>query len=97
LSVGATYDETCLSDLPEEQQPSVTHRSFTEDDVECEPTMVALHGLTHRSFHEEDVECEPTMVALHGLAASIKQGADRESREAFKILIQEYRPKGCRK
>ena len=51
----------------------------------------------HRDFHEEDLECEPTMVALHGLAASIRQGADRESREAFKILIQEYRPKGCSK
>ena len=63
-----------LSDLPKEQQAA-----------------------THRNFDEKEVECEPTMVALHGLAASIKQGADRESREAFKILIQEYRPRGCRK
>ena len=67
--------QACLVDMPKEQQPIVTHRSF----------------------HEEEVDCEPTMVALHGLAASIKQGADRESREAFKILIQEYRPQGCRK
>ena len=69
--------QACLSDLPpvkEQQQPT-----------------------THYNFHEKEVECEPTMVALHGLAASIKEGADRESREAFKILIQEYRPQGCRK
>ena len=67
--------QACLFDPPKEEEP------------------IAIH----RSFHEEEVECEPTMVALHGLAASIKQGADRESREAFKILIQEYRPNGCRK
>ena len=65
------------------------------EDVEYEPTMKEKQS--HRDFHEEDLECEPTMVALHGLAASIRQGADRESREAFKILIQEYRPKGCSK
>jgi len=52
---------------------------------------------THRNFDEKKVECEPTIVALHSLAASIKQGADRESREAFKILIQEYQPQGYRK
>jgi len=46
---------------------------------------------------EEEVECEATMVALHKLATSIKEGADKESREAFKILIQEYRPKGYQK
>ena len=78
--------QACLSDLPKEQQLTVTHRSFHKE-----------VDVTHRSFHKEEVECEPTMVALHGLAASIKQGADRESREAFKILIQEYRPQGCRK
>jgi len=52
---------------------------------------------THRNFGEKEFECEPTIVALHSLAASIKQGADRESREAFKILIQEYQPQGYRK
>ena len=37
--------QTYLSCPPEGQQPSVTHRSFHEEEVECEPTMVALHGL----------------------------------------------------
>ena len=31
------------------------------------------------------------------MASFIKEGADKESREAFKILIQEYRPKGYQK
>ena len=31
------------------------------------------------------------------IASFIKEGADKESREAFKILIQEYRPKGYQK
>lgn len=50
-----------------------------------------------QQVHVEEEECEATMVALHKLASSIKVGADKESREAFKILIQEYRPKGCQK
>ena len=80
-------------DLPVSSGGSVKEQQL--EDVEYEPTMKEKQS--HRDFHEEDLECEPTMVALHGLAASIRQGADRESREAFKILIQEYRPKGCSK
>merc|ERR1712192_202707 len=73
----AREEPACLSDLPlvkEQQQQAVAHRNF----------------------NEKEVDCEPSMLALHGLAASIKQGADRESREAFKILIQEYRPQHCK-
>ena len=73
------------------------HQMQPRPDPDPDPHPDPDEKQSHRDFHEEDLECEPTMVALHGLAASIRQGADRESREAFKILIQEYRPKGCSK
>ena len=70
----------------------VERQQVGEEEVECEATMVALHKLAS-SIKVKRQNIIYRHHPHHGLLH--KEGADKESREAFKILIQEYRPKGC--